>query len=878
MTWFDRLRFRLGLLRRARLEQDFDDEMRFHLEELAAQHEARGRGREEAMRAARREFGIASTVKEDLREAHGINLLDSVLLDLRYGLRLLRRDPGFAASAFLTIALGIGTTTAVFTVVYGVVLRPLPYPEPDRLVALWTGAPRLRLPRAFVGAANYRDWARQGRSFESLALVRHIGNFNITGSGEPERLQGARLTASLFTVLRTPPALGRAFTPEDEQVGRDTVVILSDRLWARRFGRDAGVIGRTVVLNGEAHEIRGVMPPSFAYPSREFDLWVPLTINPREYVSRLDYNYLVIGRLRPGIALPAAQDEMRALSRRLEEQYPDTNADITAIVEPLRADLVRDVRGPLLLLLAAVCSVLLIGCASLANLLIARAASRSGELVLRAALGAGRARLVRQSITELVPLLVLGGAAGVALARLLLDAAVPWLPATMPRVEAIAIGAPVLLFAAAALALTAIATGVWPAMQVARWDVAAALRESLRGASTTLRGTRARDALVVTQIAVALLLTIAAALLARSFANVRDAEIGLRADGVATMHLAIPRAKYRDDWQVADVCGRILERVQQLPAVGAAGMVNRLPLSGGAQVGTLQVEGSALPDGRIESVDWRTVTPDYFHALSIPLIEGRTFTERDRDGAPLVGIIDERIARAAWPNQSAIGRRFRIPLDDLPWITVVGVVGHIRHDSAASEGRPQVYWNDRQRAQDRMALVVRAEADPDTITRSIVAAIRAVDPEQAVYDVRPMSDVVDRSLGQEWLTTAVLSAFAVVALLMAVVGVYGVVAYGVRQRAREFSVRVALGADTRDVLLIVLRRAAWLVAGGVAAGTAAGLLATRWLAALLYDVSPTDVASFAGAAGVLSLAALLATVVPARRAVNAEPMAVLRGE
>ena len=723
-------------------------------------------------------------------------------------MRQLRRHPGFAAAALLTVALGIGATTTVFTVVYNVILRPLPYPQPERLVTLWSTAPVLNLPRAFVGAANYRDWLSRNRSFESLALVRHIGNFNLTGAGEPERLQGARVTASLFTVLGTNPVLGRPFTPREELVGRDTVVILSDRLWTRRFGRDPAVIGRKIVLNGEPHEIVGIMPPSFSYPSREFEIWVPLTINPEDYVTRLGFNFLSVGRMRPGVTLAAAQADLDAIAAQLAAEYPSPNKDIGFLVQPMRADLVRDVRRPLLLLLAGVASLLLIGCASLANLLIARAVSRSSELVLRAALGAGRGRLVRQSLTELLPLLLLGGLAGVFLARLLLGFTVPLLPATMPRVETIDLDLYVLLFAGGTLVVTGLATGVWPALQAARWDIAAALRESLRGGSSTLRGSRIRDGLVVAQIAVALMLTVSASLLARSFVKIANTDVGFRAEGVATLHLAIPRGKYPKDAQVADVCQRILERVSRLPGVRAAGMVNRLPLAGGASLGALQVENSALPEDRVSSVDWRSVTPGYFAALGIPLREGRSFEEADdADGQP-VGIIDDRLARAAWPNQSALGRRFRIPLGNSPWVTIVGVVGHIRHDGMTAEGRPQVYWNYRQRPQDRMALTVRSDQESGTLTRSIIAEIRAVDPEQAVYDVRPMTEVVDRSLGQQWLTTAVLSAFAVVSLLMAAIGVYGVVSYGVRQRSHEFSVRMALGAARSDVMKMVLRRGA----------------------------------------------------------------------
>jgi putative ABC transport system permease protein len=810
-----------------------------------------------------------------VRDVHSIG---TFVDELRHGARLLWRNPGFAASALLTIALGIGVTTAVFTLVYGVVLQPLPYREPERLVSLWSTAPRMNLPRALVGAANYRDWAALNRSFESLALVRHIGNFNLTGAGEPERVQGARVTASLFPTLGVMPVLGRPFDPREETIGRESVVILSDGLWTRRFGRDPGVIGRTVRLNADPYEIVAVMPPGFAYPSREFELWVPLTVNPEEYRTRLGYNFLSVGRLRPGVSVAQAQAEMNAISAQLAQQYPDSNRDIGAIVESMRSDLVKDVRRPLLTLLAAVGSLLLIGCASLANLLIARAVSRSAELALRSALGATRGRLLRQAITELVPLLAAGGAAGLLLAHLLLSVVRPVLPPTMPRVEQIAIGAPVLIFTVLLLAITAALTALWPAIQVARWDVATALRDSLRGGATTLRGERMRDVLVVLQIAVSVVLLVGSSLLVRSFVTIKRIDPGFDAHRVTTLHLAIPRGKYPTDNHVAAFCRDILERVRQLPGVKAAGMVNRLPLAGGAQIGILEFERSALPDNRIESIDWRTATPDYFEAMGIPLVEGRSFTDADGPDAAMVGIVDEQVAKIAWPNESGIGRRFRIPMPDFPWVTIVGVVGHIRHDSLTSDTRPQVYWPHTQRAQDRMALVVRAAADDPSIVSFVIGRVRSVDPEQPVYDVRTMTAVVDRSLGQQWLMTGVLAVFATMSLFMAAIGVYGVVSYGVRQRAREFSVRMALGADRRHVLFIVLTRGVVMASIGLVLGLGAALLAARGLAPLLHDVSALDPTSFAAAALVLGTATLVATMLPARRAVRAEPMTALRGE
>lgn len=879
MRWIDTLRFHAeSLLRRRRVDEDLDEELRFHVERMTEENVRRGMAPEEARLAARREFGGAMQIKEELRDLRGLNLVDAVSQDVRYGFRLLRKSPGFAAAAILTVALGIGATTAVFSVVYGVVLQPLPYPEPDRLVQLWSKLPRLGLDRAFVAPAVYRDWRDQSQVFEELALVRHIANFNLTRDGEPERLQGARVTASLFRVLGIAPMLGRAFRDDEERVGKERIVLLSHGLWRRRFEADPSIVGRDILLSGVKHTVVGVMGPTFQYPGREFQIWVPLTINPEDYRTRANYSFLAVGRLRPGRTVQEAQAEMDTIAARLGQQYPESDQGVGVVAAPMLADAVRTVRAPLYVLLGAVGCVLLIGCANLANLLLARSLGRSSELVVRSALGAGRGRLILQSVAELVPIVALGGAAGLLVARWILALLIPRLPATMPRVEAIAVNAPVLAFAFLALALTGLASGVWPALQVGRWDIAASLRESLRGGTTALRGTRLRDLLVVSQMAVAVLLVTGAVLLGRSLVALRQVAPGFRTEGVLSLHLAIPRSKHADDRAVADFCRRVLERVGALPGVASAGMVNRLPLGGVAQIGSLEAEASALPTGRLESVDWRTVTPGYFRTLGIPLLQGRGFTEADADPARLVGIVDEQVARLAWPGQDPIGRRFRIPAPGGPWVEIVGVVGHIRHDSLAEDTRPQVYWNYHQRAQDRMALVLRTDGRPEALTPAVVAAIRAVDPEQAVYDVRTLAAVVDRSVAQQWLTTTGFALFAGTALVLASVGLYGVISYSVGRRSREIGVRMALGARRADVLLLVLRQGAALTATGGVLGLGGGLVLARVLAGQVYAVDVRDALSFSTAALVLGLVGLLATLLPARRAAGVDPMAVLRAD
>jgi putative ABC transport system permease protein len=804
--------------------------------------------------------------------------MDAFRQDLRHGLRLLRRNPLFAATALLTVALGVGATTAVFSVIYGVLLRPLPYPEPERLVQLWTHAPKFGLPRTYVGAAMYRDWREQNDGFEELALVRHIANLNLTGEGEPERLQAARVTASLFRVLRVSPALGRTFRDEEEEIGRERVVLLSHRLWQRRFAADPAVVGRGIRLNGEPHIVVGVMGPEFRYPGREFELWTPLTIDPEDYRTRLGYDFLSIGRLKSGVSLEPAQAEMHAVASRLARQYPDTDAGIDVIVAPMLEDTVSGVRRPLYVLLGAVASLLSISCANLANLVLSRAMGRSSELVLRSALGARRGRLILQSIAEITPLVAMGGASGLLLTTWMIALAVPLLPDSMPRVEGVAIHPPVLLFALGAILITGLASGIWPALQLTRSDLTASLRESIRGTTGSLQGSRLPDVLVVAQMAIAVVLVTGAMLLVRSFVELKGVDPGFRPEGVLSLHLAIPRTKYPEDRDVAAFCRRILDEVAGVPGVAASGMVNRLPLGGVQQIGSIELENVDPRLNRLDGVDWRTVTPEYFRAIGIPLLEGRLFTELDSNPDRPVGIIDERIARLAWPHESALGKRFRIPFADLPWVAIVGIVGHIRHDSLAADTRPQVYWNYRERAQDRMALVVRTEGDPERLAAPVVAAIRGADPDQPVYDVRTLEEVVDRSVSQQWLTTTLLLLFACLALALASVGVYGLVSYSVGRRLREIGIRMALGAHRRDVTRMILRQGASITVLGGVLGVAGALLLSRWLGTLVYGVSVRDTLSFSTASVVLVLVGLAASYLPARRAARLDPIAVLRGE
>jgi putative ABC transport system permease protein len=801
----------------------------------------------------------------------GPNFFECAIADFRYGVRVARKHPAFALVVIATLALGIGATTAVFSVVYGVVLRALPYPQPDRLVTVGHS-------RTFtaVGIANYLDWRAQNTVFDEIAITKLTQNFNITGDGEPERVLGGRTSASVFRVLGVRPILGRVFTEEDGQL--EDKVVLSEGLWKRRYAGDPAIVGKQIQLNSKPYTVLGVMAADFRYRTREFALWTPLTLDPDE--PRGVHDYACIARLRNGVAFEQAQAQMKEIQARMDRTHAEMR-DLGMTLIPMRDDVVGNVRTVLYFLMGAVSCLLLIGAVNLANLLVVRAMSQRRELVVRAALGADGGRLVLQSIMQVLPLVLTGGACGVLLAYWMLSLLLPLLPTTMPRLDAIQMDWPVFLFSIGVLCATAILAGIWPALQARRWNITQALRESSR---TTAVGaaSRLRSALVVGQIAAVVTLLVVSTLLVRSFVVLQGVDPGFRSTGILAIHFALSD-KYGTNPRFGQYLKQILDRVSTLPGVISVGMVNRLPLAGQTQTGTLAFDGTTLPQDPGATVsslnlDWRTVTPGYFRTLGIPLIEGRFFTESDTADHPGVGIVDDRLARTVWPGQSAIGKRFRFGGAQEPWYEVVGVVGHIRHDKLSLDERPQVYWNYLQRVQPRMALAVRTQQDPNQLAASVIAAIHAVDRDQPVYDVRAMNDIVARSLSQEWLTTALLSIFAGVALVLATVGVYGVLSYSVASRVREIGIRMALGSNRGGVVWMVLREAGTLAGLGTAIGLGGSLLLGRVLTSLLYEIKPTDLVSFAAASLILWLVALAAAFIPARRAASVEPLVVLRAE
>jgi putative ABC transport system permease protein len=793
--------------------------------------------------------------------------------DLRYAFRQLLKNPGFTTVAVLTVALGIGATTAVFSVVYAVVLRPLPFPESERLVAVWSQTPQI--DRLGMTAANHHDLRLQNSVFEDIAILRGLANYNLSGDGEPERLLAATIPANLFPLLRVKPALGRAFTEDENHQGRDHVVILSHGLWQRRYAGNTSIVGRTIRLENIPHTVVGVMSPEFQYPTRDIQIWTPLTMNPADFQTRTGYMHLAVARLKPDVTLEHAQTDVNLISTRLAQEHPKSNKDIRFSVTPLRRDIAQVARKPLIVLLAAALGLLLIGCCNLVSLLLARALARIRETAVRSALGASQARLVRQAATELFPILLLGAFLGVLAAKTGVELAIPWLPSTLPRVDEIEVNLPVLFFSSVILFITALLVLLLPAIQAICTDLVAAFREDSRtssGGKATIR-----NLLVVGQVALTVILVTGAGLLIRTFAALKEVNPGFRPQGVLSLRLAIPRNKYGSDEKVAAFCQRILEQVRALPGVGAVGMSNRIPLGGPSGMSTVYFERANQEAGALDATDDTTATPDYFSAAGIPVLQGRTFTEQDTISAPLVVVVDEQVARRAWPGENPIGKRMRSS-PNTAWAEVVGVVGHIRHETLESDQRLQIYWNYLQRARDRMVLMVRTSGDARLLVRPVLEAIKAVDPDQPAYAVRTMTEVLDQSLAMRWFNTVVVSLFAGSSLLLAMVGIYGVIAWTVRQRTREIGVRMALGARRSAVLALVLRRGLRLTAAGIVLGLIGAISLTQLLRSLLFGVSPADPLTFLAVPVLMTLVALLACWLPARRAANVDPMEALRSE
>ncbi|HEX6199167.1 MAG TPA: ABC transporter permease [Thermoanaerobaculia bacterium] len=806
--------------------------------------------------------------------------MDTLRQDLRYALRTLAASPAFTAAAVLTLALGIGANTAVFSVVDAVLLDPLDLPGEDRLFTVWEDLSARGGPETeWTGRAVFDAWRDGAEGFEGLTAVTGWAPA-LSGGDRPEVLDGALVSHEYFRVLGTEPVLGRGFLAEEETPGKDRVLVLSHGLWERRFGADPAVVGSEVTVNGAAYTVVGIAPEWLRPPIvQDAELWSPLDFEPVEG-DWGNYYLRVIGRLAPAVGAAAANAELEGIMARLGAEHPADLRDAGITLEPLRRTVVDDARTPLLALLGAVVLVLLVACTNVANLVLARAFGRDRELAVRTALGAGRRRLVGQLVTESLLLAAVGGAVGLAFGWVGMELLRSFAPAATPRLDEVALDGTVFAFTAAATALTGLLFGLVPAFLASRTPVTVALHEGGRGGSSAGRA-RVRAGLVVAELALGLALLVGAGLLIRTLGALHGVDPGFRAEGVVAGRLIFPSAVYPEAERAAAFVAETVARLEAEPGVEAAGAVSVLPLSGGQTDVSYGVEGRIPPEGEEPAADYRVATPGYFDALGIPLARGRLFRPGDDAQAPLVAVVSEELARRAFPGEDPVGRRIKVGgvrNAETPWRTVVGVVGGVRDNALAREPDPEIYLPLAQQPTRAMQVVARTATGGEGAAETLRRVVHGIDRAQPVSQVALLADRVHDSLAPQRFVTGLLAAFAGLALVLAAVGLYGVMAYAVGRRTREIGVRTALGARRGDVLALVLRQGAGLIVLGLALGALLAWGLARALAGLLYGVAPGDPVTFAGMAALLAVAALAATWLPARRAARLDPTEALRAE
>ena len=807
-------------------------------------------------------------------------MLGDLKQDIRYGVRMLWKNKAFTAIAVVALALGIGANSAIFSVVNTVLLRPLPYRDPDRLVTVWEDNSKVGYPHDTPAPANYVDWRDQNQVFEGMAATADT-SLNLTGAGEPERFDGKRVSANFFSLLGVDPQLGRGFLPEEDVAGANHVVVLSHGLWQRRFGSDPGIVGKSITLNGEAYTVIGVMPAGFQFLSEDVSMWVPIAFTPQQAAQRQSHYLKIVARLKPGVTLERAQSEMSTIAARLQQQYPDSNADLGATVTSLHEEVVGNIRPALLVLLGAVGFVLLVACANVANLLLARAAVRQKEIALRTALGASRLRLVRQFLTESILLAALGGVVGLLLSVWGVSLLRSFIPQNISQVKAITVDAWVLGFTLLVTLLTGVVFGLAPAVQASRFDLNETLKEGGRDNASTRGGNRLRAVLVVAEVAVSLVLLVGAGLLLNSFMRLRSVDPGFRADKLLTMSVVLPQQKYPDYARRRAFYTDMLRRVEALPGVRSAGVTNWIPLiRQGDSIG-VAVEGQPTPPGKPHVIVTRVVSPHYFGAMGIRLLEGRVFEEgKDRADSPCVVVVGESVARRFWPD-GALGKRVSPGEPQRPedWCQVVGVVNDVKQMDLAAEPKQQIYFSYEQA--DFFApryLVVSTEGDPLALASTVRKTVWDVDRDQPVSNVNTMEGVLAESIARQRFTALLLGLFAGLALVLAAVGIYGVMSYSMAQRTREIGIRMALGAQKRHVLKLAVGQGLKLVFVGIVIGLVGAFALTRLMASLLYGVSATDPATLVIISLVLVAVALFASYIPARRAAKVDPLIALRYE
>jgi len=867
-----------NLFRKKRVERALDDEMRAHLAMLVDEKIATGLSPEQARRSALIEFGGVDQVKEQVRDVRIGMRIEQVWLDVRYAARTLRKNPGFTAIVVITLALGIGVNTAIFSLVDGILLRPLPFEQPDRLVRLVQSQRQIGLESWNLSQATFTSLRDNNHSLQAVAAYSTSGA-NLTGDGDPERVSIGTVSADFFKVLGLQPALGRTFHAGEDTPGNNGVCVISFGFWQRRFAGDPNIIGNSLNLSSTPIEVVGVMPAGFSFPRPEIEIWIPLALNPTRTAP---YFLKAIARLAPGVSPSEAETETTGVLWNYARQHPDTSENrvpldqgsaLKTIVTPLKEVMVGSTQKPLLILLCAVGLVLLIACANVANLLLARATSRVREIAVRFALGATPSRVARQLLTESLVLALIGGAGGVMLA---------WLGVRMlgrmptdgsPRIEAVTVDGRVLAFTAGLAVLTGLLFGLMPALRAYRMGMVAAMHEGGRGGTASRRS---NSALVAAQFALSFVLLIGAGLLLKSFQRLQSVELGFNPEKLLTMVVSLPARKYSKPEQSIQFCDNLIDRLRSLPGVRAAGLTTNIPFVGDDNTDNFIVEGRD-PGGEGVQVQLLAMTPGHLQAMGIPLLRGRDFLETDKSDSQPVAIVDETLALMYWPDGDAIGKRVETT-GDMQWMTIVGVVGGIKQDGFAEKLQPHIYAPLAQSPTLVAKLVVRTDGAATPTIAAIRSAVSGLDPDIPVYSIRSMNDVMARTLNSQRLTNLLLTSFSVLALVLAAVGIYGTMSLYVGSRKNEFGIRLALGAQPRVLLRLVLREGILLIAAGIGIGVGGALLLTRAMASLLFEVSPTDPLVFTGVPLLLVSVALAACFVPARRASRVDPMVALRCE
>ena len=862
--------------RKAQIDRELTEEVGSYVELLTEKKMKEGMNEKDARRAAMIEVGGVEQVKEEVRASRTGFAVETFFQDIRYGMRSLLKKPGFTLTAVIALGLGIGANTAIFSVINGVLLRSLSYREPDRIVMLWEQNLTVNRNQNVVSPANFLEWQKQSSSFQQMAAAWDT-RVNLTEGGEPEEIQAQRVTATFFPALGVQPLMGRSFAEEEDRPGGNLVVVLGHRLWQTRFGGNPGILGQQTTISGRSYTIVGVMPADFHFLNREVQAWLPLALDPAIDYRKSGRFLRTLACLKPGPTIQQAQTELSGIAKQLEKEHPAYNVGWGVNVVPIHEQVVGDIRPILNLLLAAVALVLLIACANVANLLLSRAAARHKELALRAALGAGRMRLIRQMLTESVLLGLMGGAFGVFLAYWGIQVLIAFGPDNIPRLHDITIDPRVLGFTFVVSVSTGMLFGLLPALQASRPDLNDALKEGARG-STGGRGRIFRNLFVVAEVSLALVLLIGAGLMIRSFFQLHQVRTGFTTENVLTMRVQLPMAKYKEAGQRAAFFKQAQERIALLPGVKAAGAINFLPLNGLASSSSFKVEGRPEPAvGELPGTEVRVITPNYFTAMGIPLLKGRVFDEHDGADSRVL-VINETMARRFFPNENPIGKRIVVSWDPNVADEIVGVVGDIKEYGLNLDSNPAIYWPHPREPYQFMNFVLRTSTDPMLLASAAQKEIRALDPNQPVADVRTLRQVVSKSIARPRFNTLLLAIFAGVALVLASVGIYGVMNYSATQRTHEIGIRMALGAERSDIMRLVVGQGMLLTGTGIVIGVLASWALTRVMASLLFGVTATDLPTFIGVSAVLAAVAFIANYIPARKATRVNPVIALRYE